>query len=108
MVLAGIERVFGDRLTPKMRLRACSPRSARRGDDALREWTQRIDGVALDALEVPRPLGSLLTGAAPELQAALQRSTERIRDFHARQPVPNWTTTEMGGMLGQRLVRWSA
>jgi histidinol dehydrogenase len=30
-------------------------------------------------------------------------AAERIRDFHQRQPLPNWTTTEMGGVVGQRV-----
>jgi len=105
VVLASIERVFGDRLTPEDAVARLLSEARSRGDDALREWTQRIDGVALDALEVPRAMWeAAYQGLALELQAALQRSTERIRDFHARQPVPNWTTAEMGGMLGQRLV----
>ena len=39
-----------------------------------------------------------------DLRAALETSAERVRDFHARQPIPNWTTDAMGGTLGQRLV----
>jgi histidinol dehydrogenase len=39
-----------------------------------------------------------------EVVAALERAAERIRAFHARQPIHSWMDTDMGGMLGQ-LIR---
>ena len=105
VVLESIARVFGEPLTPEAAVARLLADVRARGDVALREWTERIDGVSVEALEIPK---SAWEGAYrsldPALSAALERSVARIRDFHARQPIPNWTTDAMGGMLGQRLV----
>ena len=39
-----------------------------------------------------------------DLQASLRMAAERIRAFHARQPIPTWSTTELGGVLGQNVT----
>lgn len=105
VVLESIKRVFGEALTPEAAVARLLADVRVRGDMALREWTMRIDGVTLDAPEVPRTEWETAYRALDaDLRAALEVSTERIRDFHARQPIPNWTTDAMGGMLGQRLV----
>jgi len=110
-VQAGIRRVFGERgergerLTPEEAV-ACILADVRaRGDDALHEWTTRIEGLSLDTFEVPATAWAAAHAALPaDLADALACSAERIRDFHARQPIPSWTTGEMGGTVGQRLV----
>ncbi len=105
VVLEGIERVFGEALTPEAAVARLLADVRARGDAALREWTMRIDGVTLDAPEVPpSKWESAYRALDADLRAALETSAERIRDFHARQPIPNWTTDAMGGVLGQRLV----
>ncbi len=105
VVLKGIKRVFGEPLTPEAAVARLLSDVRTRGDDALREWTAQIDGVEADALEIPKAAWKMAYDAlSPELAAAMERASERIRDFHARQPIPNWTTDEMGGMLGQKLV----
>ena len=38
----------------------------------------------------------------PQIERGLDFCCKRIRDFHNRQPIPNWTTSEMGGVVGQR------
>ncbi len=61
--------------------------------------------MTIDALEVsPGEWEAAYQALDPGLRAALEVSTARIRDFHSRQPIPNWTTDAMGGVLGQRLV----
>lgn len=104
-VLTGIKRVFGEALTPEVAVARLLADVRAGGDMALREWTMRIDGVTLDVLEVPRAEWEAAYEALdPDLRTALETSTGRIRDFHSRQPIPNWTTDAMGGVLGQRLV----
>jgi histidinol dehydrogenase len=102
-VRAGIRRVFGRDLTPEEATAEILADVRQRGDAALREWTSRVDHVALAELEVP---ASAWDAAYEEMSADLRRglelAAERIRDFHARQPVPSWETREMGGMMGQR------
>lgn len=105
VVLDGIKRVFGEALTPEAAVARLLADVRVRGDVALREWTTRIDGVTLDALEIPADAWEAAYEALDaELCAALETSADRIRDFHSRQPIPNWTTDAMGGVLGQRLV----
>ncbi len=105
VVLNGIERVFGEPLTPEDAVARLLADVRSQGDPALRRWTERIDGITPQALEVPRSeWAAAYRALSPDLRTSLERATERIRDFHARQPIPSWTTDEMGGTLGQRLV----
>ncbi|MGC9468310.1 MAG: histidinol dehydrogenase [Anaerolineae bacterium] len=106
VVLQSIERVFGEALTPEEAVAKLLTEVRATGDEALRSWTQRIDGVIPEALEVPKTAWAAAYDEtlSPDLRAVLERAAERIRDFHARQPVPSWSTDEMGGTLGQRLV----
>lgn len=105
VVLDGIERVFGEPLTPEAAVAKLLSEVRARGDDALKTWTARIDGLTMRRLEIPKAEWEAAYGElAPELQEGLKNAAERIRSFHARQPIPNWSTDEMGGVIGQRLV----
>lgn len=105
VVLASIARVFGEPLTPEAAVARLLADVRVRGDAALIEWTERIDGVKVEALEMPKAeWEAAYRSLDPALRGALERSAGRIRDFHARQPIENWTTNAMGGTLGQRLV----
>ena len=60
-----------------------------RGDAALREYTERYDGVRLSELEVrPDELEDALRAARPELRRALETALSNIRAFHAAHLVP--------------------
>ncbi|MBL7165289.1 MAG: histidinol dehydrogenase [Dehalococcoidales bacterium] len=57
-----------------------------RGDTAVREYTQKFDGVALDSLEVSRDeIAAAGKQLSPELLSALKLAAKRIRAFHAAQ-----------------------
>jgi len=104
-VRAGIQRVFGEDLTPDAAVARILADVRRRGNDALRDWSARIDGLTPQSLELPAASLETAYRAIPaDLAAALVTAAERIRAFHARQPVSSWSTTEMGGVLGQRAV----
>jgi histidinol dehydrogenase len=104
-VRASIRRVFGEDLTPEEAVDRLLADVRSRGDEALREWTARIDDLTLGDLEVEKREWETAYESLPAgLAESLALSAERIRDFHARQPVPSWTTDEMGGTIGQRLV----
>lgn len=100
---AGIERVFGERLTPDEAVRRLLADVHERGDAALRDWTQRIDGVSLEDLAVPpEVLAAAYTALPPNLQDALHVSIDRVRAFHQKQPMHSWLDwTPDGGALGQ-------
>ncbi len=104
-VREGIRRAFGEELTPEEAVARVLADVRRRGDAALREWSARIDGLAVDDFEIPARAFEAAYRAIPQdLAEALEVAAARIRDFHARQPTPAWTTTDMGGTLGQRVV----
>jgi len=106
-VRADIRRVFGEELTPEQAVARILADVRRRGDEALRDWTIRIDGLTLDDLEAPsEAMEAAYNSLAPDLAEALILSAERIRDFHTRQSIASlsWTTDAMGGTLGQRVV----
>jgi histidinol dehydrogenase len=112
-VRGGIRRVFGEELTPEEAVARILADVRERGDEALRHWTALTDNLVLDdsfdrlrtSFEVPtEALGAAYDALPTELAEALTLAAGRIHDFHTRQPVPSWTTTAMGGTLGQRAV----
>ena len=104
-VAEGMERIFGKRLTPEEGVMRIVEDVRRRGDEALRHWSERIDETTIEKFKVPREAITAAAATIPaELYEALQLAAQRIRDFHSRQPLPNWTTREMGGVVGQRVT----
>jgi histidinol dehydrogenase len=104
-VRADIRRVFSEELTPEAAVARILADVHGRGDEALRDWTARIDGLPLDDIEIPAEALEAAYGSLPsDLAAALDLAAERIRDFHTRQPIPAWKTTGLGGTIGQRVI----
>ncbi len=102
---AGIRRLFGRNLAPEEVVAKLLADVRRRGDAALREWSARIDGATDERLVVDREqIETAVQRVDPELVEALKFAAERIRQFHSLQPIPEWTTNEMGGTLGQRFT----
>ncbi len=101
----GIKAVFGRNLTPEEAVAHLIDEVRAKGDQAIRHWTNKIDGIDIENLVVSQ---SELSAATSRIDKGLFKSLElaasRIRQFHNYQPVPNWTTTEMGGTLGQRFT----
>ncbi|MFC1463735.1 MAG: histidinol dehydrogenase [Candidatus Brachytrichaceae bacterium NZ_4S206] len=98
---------FGEDLHPEEAVRRILRDVRARGDAALLEWTQRLDGVALDAgrLEVSdAEIAAAYDRVDSEVVAAMERAAERIARFHARSVAQSWMMTELGGVLGQ-LIR---
>jgi histidinol dehydrogenase len=104
-VRAGIQRVFSEELAPKEAVARILADVRQRGDEALRDWTARIDGLTDDDFEVAgETLEAAYDSLPSDLADALNLAADRIRAFHARQPIPSWTTTDLGGTLGQRVT----
>ncbi len=57
-----------------------------------------------DFLVLPERLQAAYQELPQGLRAALDKAAERIRAFHKMQPLPNWQTDTMGGMVGQRFT----
>ena len=105
-LLAGIEKLFGQRLTPEQAVARVLADIRQEGDAGLNRWTERIDGVRAESYAVPpEEWNAALNRIDPNLREALWASADRIAAFHRRQPAHSWLhQDENEGTLGQ-LVR---
>ncbi|UQN06942.1 histidinol dehydrogenase [Deinococcus sp. QL22] len=102
-VLARIESTFGEALTPTQVVERIIADVRARGDDALRDWTERLDGVRPEHLEVSAEELADATVDA-DLHAAIRLAIARVRAFYVQQPAHGFLTHDEGGALGQ-LIR---
>ena len=99
------ERLFGARIGPDEVVRRILADVRERGDAAVRDWTQKLDGVDVDDLRVDSE--RILRSSAevgPDVYDALVLAAERIERFHRRQPSQSWIQNDDEGTVGQ-LVR---
>ena len=76
-----------------------------RGDAALREYTERFDGCALDSFVVdPQEIAGALDGVTPEFRAALEYTRDEIRAYHEAQQVPGIALERDGVSLRELVV----
>ncbi len=101
-VLARNEQLFGERLTPQQVVERILADVRARGDAALGDWTEKLDGFRPELEVSPAELAA--AQVTPELHAALRLAIERLRDFYRQQPAHGWMDYGAGGALGQ-LVR---
>lgn len=102
-VLARIEQTFGEKLTPTQVVERILADVRARGDDALRDWTEKLDGHRPEALEVT---AAEIASAQiePELHGAVKLAIARVRSFYEQQPAHGFLNHGPDGALGQ-LVR---
>lgn len=104
-LLARTSQLFGEGITPPQAVARILDTVRREGDAALRRWSQLLDRAAPHEIRVdPARLREAFENLPPARSHALQSAASRIRTFHERQPLPNWTTNTLGGTLGQRVV----
>ncbi|WP_421119496.1 histidinol dehydrogenase [Aquihabitans daechungensis] len=76
-----------------------------RGDDAVRDLTERFDGVRPAALRVPASeIAAALESLDPDLRDALRAAADGIRDFHEQQLVGDHTYERDGIVVEGRKV----
>lgn len=77
-----------------------------RGDEAVRELTEKFDRVRLDDFRVTKEeIEAAYEKIDDHVLQALRQAITNIRDFHARQKRETWITTkEDGTILGQRVI----
>ena len=77
-----------------------------RGDAALREYTQKFDGVTLDSLQVTQAeIDEALTSVSPEFLAIMERAAANIRKFHQRQVRNSFIINDESGIvIGQKII----
>jgi len=104
-VLAGTERLFGAGVTPSQAVAQILASVQSAGDAALRHWSKLLDRIEIETFQIPKlELERAYASLSEELRLAMQTAAQRIRLFHALQPLPNWETTTLGGRLGQRVT----
>ena len=104
-VLSGVERIFGDGVSPENAVARILSDVRDNGDVALRSWSERIDGIVPDPFQVNQnDLGAGREFISAETIQAMEFALDRIRTFHSLQPVSDWETKELGGIMGQRMI----
>jgi histidinol dehydrogenase len=104
-LLDGIAQRFGARLTPAQAVERIVNDVRQRGDVALAEWSQRLDGSVPTAWQVPAErIVAAWQAQSADVQAALQLAAEQIRRFHSKQHHQSWMDVTSEGTLGQLVV----
>jgi histidinol dehydrogenase len=97
------EQLFGERLSPLDAVQRIVNDVRRDGDQSLRRYTQLLDGVELDQLEVSRQeLDEAVESLSPDLRRSLELAAERIEAFHKECMPRRWLDMEKG--LGEFTV----
>ena len=78
----------------------------KRGDEALRYYTAKFDGVDLDSMEVSAAeIQEALDALDPELKAIMLEARENIAAYHREQKEKSWLVEKGPGIiLGQKLT----
>ncbi len=104
-ILDNIQRLFGERLTPHQAVQRILQDIRHNGDEAVRRWTERLDGVRLQDIRLPDHAIQEAFHSLPEKTLhALSEAARRIEEFHRRQPLHSWLMQGKEGTLGQ-LIR---
>lgn len=76
-----------------------------RGDAALRDYTERFDGVRVEDFRVPyADIAEAVTRVDDRTVKALRQAADQIRDFHERQRQQSWfTVREDGALVGSKV-----
>lgn len=101
-VQEGIRRVFGRDLTAAGVAEEICTAVAARGDDAVRDYTARIDSVQLATSEIAHAeMNAARERIAPALRTALEHAAARIGEFHRHERHEGWQWITPEGALGQ-------
>ncbi|MCC6145989.1 MAG: histidinol dehydrogenase [Anaerolineaceae bacterium] len=104
-ILDSIEALMGEALAPGEMVARILEDVCIHGDEALRTWSERLDGIRPGAFRVPQEdIDRALNEIPAELRESMEAAALRIEEFHCRQPLHPWLTQEMGGSIGQ-LIR---
>lgn len=102
---ADLEARFGPGATAVTAVEAIVADVAEGGEAALRRWTIELDGEAPERFTLGKEdMRSALDRLDRELRDSMVLARDRIRRFHKWEPVASWSTDELGGVLGQRLL----
>ncbi|MDV6373545.1 histidinol dehydrogenase [Deinococcus arenicola] len=102
-VLARIKTTFGEALSPQQVVERILADVRERGDDALRDWTEKLDSTRPEVLAVSAQEIADATVDA-DLHDAIRLAIARVRDFYGQQPAHGFLNHGPDGALGQ-LIR---
>jgi histidinol dehydrogenase len=96
-----MKEIFGGELSPLQAVERIIAEVRSNGDDALRDYAERIDGVRLADLQASKEeISEAYTSVSEELLSALKLAAQRIDSFHRRCKRQTWIDFDEGG-LGQ-------
>lgn len=77
-----------------------------RGDEALRDFTEKFDGVRIENFRVPQEaIDSAAARLPKETVAALEHAARQVREFHERQKQQSWfAAREDGALVGAKIT----
>lgn len=105
ITLKKTEQFFGHGVGPPQAVATILQSVEEEGDRAIRKWSQLLDSYDAGEIVVPQSkLEQAWLQIPPRLQDAMQTAADRIRAFHAMQPIPSWINNDMGGQLGQQFT----
>jgi histidinol dehydrogenase len=100
-----LEALFGAKVTPDEAVRRILADVRSRGDAAVIDWTERVDGLTPPGLRVtPEQISHAYANVQPGVIDAIRLAATRIEAFHRRQPSQSWIHNDGEGTLGQ-LIR---
>ncbi|KPK11599.1 MAG: histidinol dehydrogenase [Anaerolineae bacterium SG8_19] len=100
-----VEKVFGSGVTPSQAVTEIVESVRKNGEIALQQWSKKLDQVTLNDFRVsPKEMLNAYDSLTAQEKKALKDARDRIRVFHELQPMPEWQTTALGGVLGQRVT----
>lgn len=75
------------------------------GDEALRDLTEKFDGVRIETFRVPyAEIADAVSRVDDKTAKALRKAADQIRDFHERQKQQSWfTVREDGALVGSKV-----
>jgi histidinol dehydrogenase len=102
-VAARTAEVFGVPLTPEQFVERVRAEVRARGDAALRELSQKLEGVVPERFETSRAeIDEAYRRVPAQLVADLRRAADRVAAFHRQQPRQSWL--DYGEGLGQMVL----
>jgi len=102
-LIKSTEKLFGIGVSPDKAVDIILRSVRENGDRAISEWTKLLDGINITDIRISAELiENAYRSLSPSLLDVLKLSANRIKLFHEHQPLPNWETTALGGILGQR------
>lgn len=92
-----LAQAFGRPISPREAVERILADVRQQGDAAVRSYTQRLDGVSLDALEVPpKACEDALRSLPRRLRSALETAWERAIDYHLSCLPRSWVDFQKG------------